>query len=182
MTFALRPATLGTGVLLAIAMVACGGPVRRPDGGTGLLPPGSVAPDVVGYDADQREVRVSALRGRPVVVYFYPKDESPVCTREACAFRDAWTRYVAAGVSVIGVSGDSARSHDDFLKNEKLPFALASDGSGGIASSYGVARRFWGDDRITFLVGRDGKIAHVWPNVDPGTHASDVLDVARTLP
>jgi peroxiredoxin Q/BCP len=181
MTFALRPATLGTALLFATTL-ACGGPVRRPDGGTGLLPPGSVAPDVVGYDAEQHEVRVSTLRGRPVVVYFYPKDESPACTREACAFRDTWKRYVAAGVSVIGVSGDSPRSHEDFLKDEKLPFALASDGSGGIASSYGVAKRFWGDDRITFLVGRDGKIARVWPNVDPGRHASEVLAAALSLP
>jgi peroxiredoxin Q/BCP len=181
MNFAFRPAALGTGAVLAAAILGCGGPVRRPDGGTGLLPAGSFAPDVVGYDAEHREVRVAALRGHPVVVYFYPKDESPACTREACAFRDAWKRYQTAGVSVIGVSSDSERSHDEFLKNEKLPFALASDGSGGIAMSYGVAKRLWGDDRITFLVGRDGKIAHVWPNVDPGTHASEVLDAATGL-
>lgn len=182
MTIAFSRLAPRAALVLMLAPSACGGVVRRPDGGSGLLPTGSPAPDVVGYDAAHREVRVSALRGRPVVVYFYPKDESPACTREACAFRDSWKRYQVAGVAVIGISGDSAQSHDDFLKDEKLPFALASDESGGIASSYGVAKRFWGDDRITFLIGRDGKVARVWPNVDPGTHAGEVLEAATALP
>jgi thioredoxin-dependent peroxiredoxin len=160
---------------------ACGRPVRRPDGGEGLLPVGAQAPEVVGFDLGHHEVRLSALRGRPAVVYFYPKDGSPACTREACAFRDAWAQYTHAGVSVIGVSGDSPESHDEFLRNEKLPFALAADTNGRIAAAYGVGHKLWGDDRITFLIGLDGKIAHVWPNVDPGIHASEVIAAASRL-
>lgn len=165
---------------LAFALAACG-PVKRPDGGTGLLPVGAAAPEVVGRDVEQREVRVSALRGHPVVVYFYPQDGTPGCTKEACAFRDAWTRLQKADVHVIGVSTNSPESHREFLEKERLPFALASD-DGSIAKAYGVKKNLWGFERVTFLVGRDGKVAHVWPSVDPGVHADDVVQEAEKLP
>jgi thioredoxin-dependent peroxiredoxin len=167
-------------LLGAVSLVACG-PVKRPDGGTGLLPIGAEAPDVVGHDAEEREVRLSALRGRPVVVYFYPQDGTPGCTKEACAFRDAWDRLEKAEVAVIGVSTNSAESHREFLKKERLPFALASD-QGTIGQAYGVKKNLWGFERVTFLVGRDGKVARVWPSVDPGVHADDVVEEASRLP
>jgi thioredoxin-dependent peroxiredoxin len=174
------PAQALRAVLFAVASLLCAcGPAHRPDGSVGLLPVGAFAPEVVGYDVKGAEVKVSALAGKKAVIYFYPKDGSPGCTKEACAFRDAWDRYVRAGVVVIGVSSDSAESHKAFLEKKQLPFALAADDSGSIASSYGVPHRFWGDSRVTFLVGADGKIAHVWPDVDPGVHADEVLKAAQ---
>ena len=167
--------------LCAVASQACG-TVKRPDGGSGLLTVGADAPEVVGFDVAGAEVRLSALKGKKkAVVYFYPKDGSPGCTTEACAFRDTWDRYTAANVAVIGVSSDSPESHRAFLKDKKLPFALASDESDSIASSYGVTKRLWGYSRVSFLVGTDGKIAHVWPDVDPGVHADDVLQAAKAM-
>ena len=169
-------------IFIAAATAACAGTVKRPDGGEGLLPIGAAAPDVVGHDATQQEVRLSSMRGKPVVVYFYPQDGTPGCTKEACAFRDAWKRYETADVGVIGVSTNSAERHREFQKKEKIPFPLASDDSGTIGSAYGVKKNLWGYDRVSFLVDRDGKIAHVWPSVDPGVHAEEVLRTAAALP
>jgi peroxiredoxin Q/BCP len=177
-----RPGVLAGAFLAATIAAGCAGPVRRPDGGVGLLPAGAAAPEVVGRDRDGRDVSLSALRGKPIVVYFYPKDGSPNCTQEACAFRDVWTRYTDAGVTVIGVSRDSVESHTSFIRDEKLPFALASDPSGVVATSYGVRKLFFGDDRVTFLVDRSGHVARVWPRVDPGTHAREVIEAAQALP
>ena len=111
--------------LLFALLVACG-PVRRPDGGSGLIPVGIAAPDVTGRDLEKRDVRLSALRGRPVVVFFYPADGTPGCTKEACAFRDAWKKLEQANVGVIGVSNDSPASHEKFQREKNLPFALAA--------------------------------------------------------
>ncbi|MBX3264014.1 MAG: peroxiredoxin [Labilithrix sp.] len=167
--------------LLFALGVACG-PVKRPDGGAGLLGVGAAAPDLAGRDAARREVRLSTLRGRPVVVFFYPADGTPGCTKEACAFRDAWKRFEASRVGVIGVSNDSAESHAQFQRDKALPFALVSDVSGAIGAAYGVKKNLWGYDRVSFLVDKDGKIARVWPDVDPGVHADDVLAAANALP
>ena len=166
--------------LVGLLLVAACGPVKRPDGGSGLLPVGAAAPEVVGRDAEHREVRLSALRGRPVVVYFYPADGTPGCTKEACAFRDAWDRLQKADVAVIGVSTNSAERHAEFLKEERLPFALAAD-DGSVGRAYGVKKNLWGFERVSFLVGRDGKVAHVWPSVDPGVHADDVVRAASGM-
>jgi peroxiredoxin Q/BCP len=139
---------------------------------------GQPAPDIVGRDVEGRDVRLSAQPG-PVVVYFYPKDGTPGCTKEACAFRDVWGQYQQAHVAVIGVSTNSAEQHAKFLRDEKLPFALAADEAGTIASAYGVGKGAFGYERVTFLVGDDHKIARFWPNVDPGVHATEVLAAAR---
>ncbi len=166
--------------LLFALLVACG-PVKRPDGGAGLIPVGTPAPDVIGLDATKREVKLSSLRGRPVVVFFYPADGTPGCTKEACAFRDAWNKFEQSNVGVIGVSTDSTESHEKFQREKNLPFALASDESGAIGRAYGVSKKLWGYDRVSFLVDRDGKIARVWPDVDPGVHADEVLVAATKL-
>jgi thioredoxin-dependent peroxiredoxin len=168
-------------LVLFTLVVGCG-PVKRPDGGAGLLPVGALAPDLSGRDAEKHEVKLSALRGKPVVVFFYPADGTPGCTKEACAFRDAWKKFEQANVGVIGVSNDSPSSHEKFQREKHLPFALAADESGTIGTAYGVKKNLWGYDRVSFLVDRDGKVAHVWPDVDPGVHADDVLAAATALP
>ncbi len=168
---------LGLSVLFAVTTLglpACGD-AKRPDGGSGLLP-------IAARDLAHKEVRLSTLRGRPVVVYFYPADGTPGCTKEACAFRDAWKRFETSNVGIIGVSSNSADSHEKFQKEHQIPFPLASDDDGAIGAAYGVKKHIWGYDRVSFLVDKDGKVAHVWPSVDPGVHADEVLAEATKSP
>ncbi len=168
-------------VLIVASAVACG-PVQRPDGGKGPLPVGAVAPAVTGFDVHHHPVTLASAQGHAAVVYFYPSDGTPGCTKEACAFRDAWTKFVDAGVTVIGVSSNSLASHQSFLEEKKLPFALAADEDHTVSSRYGVGTNIIGDQRMTFLVDREGKIAKVWPDVDPGVHAEEVLAAVRAMP
>jgi len=138
------------GLLLAALVTSVGlsacGPVKRPDGGTGLLPVGSSAPDVEGHDATGKAIRLSEMHGHAAVVYFYPKDGTPGCTHEACAFRDAFQRYQTRGVVIFGVSRDSDESHKDFLANQSLPFPLVSDQDGSVDRAYGVLTGVEGGD------------------------------------
>jgi peroxiredoxin Q/BCP len=140
-----------------------------------------MAPEVVGVAADGSVTRLSACRGHEAVVYFYPADGTPGCTKEACAFRDAFERYQALHVTIFGVSRDSSASHVDFRANHQLPFSLVSDGDSAIAHAYGVGSTFNMDSRVTFLVSAEGRIAKVWPDVDPGVHAQQVLAAVTTL-
>ena len=177
--------------LVACALLACGllmgslaacGPVKRPDGGKGLLEVGAAAPEVVAETPQGEPLRLSSLRGELVAVYFYPKDETPGCTKQACAFRDAWQRLNAAGVHVIGISRDDQASHRAFAKHHELPFALAADEKGELQAAWGVSSKLPGiSARVTFLVGRDGKVARVWPEVDPAVDVSNVLAAAAQL-
>jgi peroxiredoxin len=123
---------------LSLLFVACK-PALRPDGGGGLLPVGAVSPDVSGTTSDGRSTTRSAARGQAAVVYFYPKDETPGCTKEACAFRDVFARYEARHVAIFGVSRDSEESHTKFRTNHALPFPLVSDEDGTIANACGVS-------------------------------------------
>jgi thioredoxin-dependent peroxiredoxin len=168
-------------LLLALSIPACRGesaPASSATATDGLV--GKPAPEVVATAHDGQAIDTRALKGKHVVLYFYPKDETPGCTKEACAFRDAWKRLESADVQVIGVSTNSATSHEDFQKKQHLPFALASD-DGKVGDAYGVTKHVWGFDRVSFLVGRDGKVAHVWPSVDPAIHADDVVKEASRL-
>jgi peroxiredoxin Q/BCP len=165
-----------------VATVACSSAPRRPDGQVGLLPVGAEAPEVEATDASGTPTKLSALRGHPVVVYFYPADGTPGCTKEACAFRDAWTKLEAAHVAVIGVSSQSRESHLAFEKSQHLPFPLAADESGTVQRGYGVSKGIFGYSRVSFLVDASGKIAKVWPDVDPAIHADEVLAAATALP
>jgi peroxiredoxin Q/BCP len=167
--------------LISVALMACSGQVRRPDGGFGLLPSGANAPEVVGHGPNG-DVRLTSLKGKAVVVYFYPQDETPGCTKEACAFRDAWNDLQKADIEVMGVSTNSAERHQAFQQRHQLPFALAADDSGDIGAAYGVSKKLWGYDRVTFLIDRNGRVAHVWPSVDPGIHAREVIEEASRLP
>jgi thioredoxin-dependent peroxiredoxin len=170
-------------MLGALALLSCG---RAPEAqgspqaaAQEPLAVGAVAPDLVGTDADGGKQRLSDVKGKLAVVYFYPKDDTPGCTKEACAFRDAFDKYKAAGVTIFGVSRDSEESHRKFRQNHSLPFPLVADESGDVQRAYGVPSKMGiMAARMTFLVGRDGKIAHVWPDVDPGVHAVEVLAAA----
>ena len=162
------------GAVVGVWLVGCGAR-QRPDGGKGLLGVGANVPALSSVDQDGAPVALAAERGHPVVVYFYPKDGTPGCTREACAFRDVWTRYLTAGVKVVGVSADSQSSHKKFATEHRLPFSLVADEDGLWARSFGVSSTFGMDSRVTFLIGPDGTITHVYPDVDPGVHAERVL-------
>ena len=167
---------------LALAL-ACNGPVKRPDGGEGLLPVGAAAPDFSATTKAGEATKLSAILSshEPVIVYFYPKDETPGCTKEACAFRDAWNKFQDKHVGLVGVSRDTEKSHREFVKSHNLPFPLTADEDGAVAKSYGVKSTLGMSERVSFLVGPDGKIAKIWPKVDPAIHADEVLS-ADALP
>ncbi len=177
-----RPMTLSRAwLLLELALaLACGG-VQRPDGGSGLLPVGAPAPELTGTTRTGERLRLSSVRGHAAVVYFYPMDATPGCTREACAFRDAFERYAALGVTIFGVSQDSVQSHRRFSEREQLPFPLVADEDGSTTRAYGVPSRIGLSSRVTFLVDASGRVARVWPDVDPGVHANQVLAAIADL-
>ncbi len=152
---------------------------QRPDGGKGLLAAGAQAPDLKA--PDHRGAEVALRDGRASLVFFYPKDDTPGCTREACAFRDTWQRYEAAGLRVIGVSTDSDASHRAFAEKHRLPFPLIADGERVWAQSFGVGPFFGMTRRVSFLIGSDGRIHKVYPKIDPGQHAAEVLSDAGAL-
>lgn len=125
------------------------------------------------------------LGGRKVVLYFYPKDDTPGCTAEACAFRDAAPRFTDADTVVIGISKDGVSRHDKFKAKYDLPFALLSDTDGAVCEAYGVwvekslyGRTYMGIERATFLIDRDGVIGHIWRKVKVPGHVDAVFDAA----
>lgn len=128
-------------------------------------------------------ISLQELRGRKVVLYFYPKDDTPGCTREACAFRDAMPSFEKLGATVIGVSPDSTQRHTRFRQKYDLPFTLASDPERKAADAYGVwveksmyGRKYMGIERSTFLIDEDGRIAAIWRKVKVPGHVDAVLD------
>jgi peroxiredoxin Q/BCP len=161
-----------------VAGILVGRSVAR--AGDDLLTVGSVAPDLEGKDATGAPVKLSSQKGRFAVVYFYPKDDTPGCTKEACAFRDSFDKFGKAGVTIFGVSRDDEASHKAFRDKYKLPFVLVADGSKAAQHAYHVPGLLVAS-RVSFLVGPDGKIARVWPKVDPVVHASEVLGAVTAL-
>jgi peroxiredoxin Q/BCP len=141
---------------------------------TPALAVGSVPPDFSAIAADGEHLQLSALVGKPVVIYFYPKDETPGCTQEACSFRDAWNSLSAKGVVLIGVSADSDESHRDFARNHKLPFLLVSDSNGAIARQFGVPMNAGFLSRQSFVIGADGKLKKIYRTVDVTAHAAQI--------
>jgi peroxiredoxin Q/BCP len=166
--------------IAALAALGCGA-TTRPDGGSGPLPVGSLAPDLSAVDQHGKTHRLSEERGHPTVVFFYPKDGTPGCTTEACAFRDAWERFQKAGVQVLGVSADDQKSHEEFSKEEKLPFPILADPDHVWAKAFGVPIRLGMTSRVSFLLDAEGKVRKVYPDVDPGVHAGEVLADADRL-
>lgn len=151
---------------------------------------GSLAPDFTLAASDGTTVRLSALRGTPVVLYFYPKDNTPGCTTEACDFRDRQSLWDGeAGARVFGVSADSIRAHQSFVAKFGLPFALLSDPDKQVIAAYGAwgkkvmyGKEMEGIIRSTFLIDRDGKIARAWPKVSVKGHADEVMQALAALP
>ena len=146
------------------------------------LKPGDMAPDFTAPVNGGGTVTLSALKGRSVILYFYPKDDTPGCTREACAFRDEFGAFSRKGALVLGVSVDPVKAHDKFVEKFKLPFSLVSDADKKIVAAYGVwgpktfmGRNYLGTHRVTFLIGPDGRIVRVWSEVKPAEHAAEVL-------
>jgi peroxiredoxin Q/BCP len=125
---------------------------------------------------DGTSVDLASLQGKHVVVYFYPKDETPGCTKEACAFRDAWKELEKRGVVLVGVSADSDESHRAFAAHHKLPFLLVSDSQGKIAESFGVPFQGGFTARQTFVIGPDGNVKKIYRQVDVTAHAAQILE------
>ena len=142
---------------------------------TGEVAVGKPPPDFTTKNQNGADLKLSALKGTPVVVYFYPKDETSGCTAEAKDFRDSWKDLEKKGVTVIGISTDSAESHRAFAKHHELPFHLVSDEGGAIAKSFGVPNRLGFLGRQTFVIGADGNVKKIYRDVDVSKHAREVL-------
>jgi peroxiredoxin Q/BCP len=151
-----------------------------PSAGDALL--GQSAPDFTATAHDGRPLRIGALAGKSVVLYFYPKDETPGCTREACSFRDSWAAIAKTGAVLVGISADSLDSHKAFADHHKLPFLLVSDPDGAIGKKYGVPFERV-HKRQTIVVGPDGKVTRVYRTVDVAVHAQQILgDLTQSPP
>jgi peroxiredoxin Q/BCP len=149
---------------------------------------GDPAPSFRLPSTDGNATSLKDYRGKNVVLYFYPKDDTPGCTAEACSFRDTNSELTAAGAVVLGVSTDSMESHNKFRSKHNLNFPLLSDEMAEVAKMYGVwkeknlyGRRSWGVARATFLIGTDGRIKKIYKKVDTKTHGTDVLNDLRAL-
>jgi thioredoxin-dependent peroxiredoxin len=152
-----------------------------------MVEEGSPAPDFELQSDTGETVRLSSLRGKPVLLYFYPKDHTSGCTTQACGIRDAWSEFERAGAVVLGVSPDDVASHESFRADYELPFTLLADPDHSAAEAYGVwseksrdGRAYMGIVRSTFVIGPDGTVEKVMRNVKPETHADDVLAVLAT--
>jgi thioredoxin-dependent peroxiredoxin len=146
------------------------------------LKPGDPAPDFSLPDANGNLVRLADFRGKRVVLYFYPRDNTPGCTKEACGFRDAYAQYEAQDIVVLGISTDDAKSHTKFVQKFDLPFPLLTDASGEVATvyeSYGLkkfmGKEYMGISRNTFVIDPSGNIEKIYLKVKPELHAAQLL-------
>ena len=147
-----------------------------------MLKEGDKAPDFKSTDQDGNPVKLADFKGQRVVLYFYPKDDTPGCTKEACSFRDADDVYRKKGIKVFGVSTDDEKSHQKFISKFQLPFDLLADTDKSIVNAYGVwgeksmyGKKYMGTNRKTFLIDENGKIAKVFDKVNVEQHADEVL-------
>lgn len=147
------------------------------------LSEGDLAPDFCAEDQFGTEFTLSKLQGQTVLLFFYPKDNTPGCTKEACAFRDQFSEFKKQGILVFGVSPDSVKSHEKFSSKFELPFSLLADVNKEIVQAYGVwgekkfmGRTYDGTFRASFLINPKGKIQKIWPKVKPELHPAEVLD------
>src|SRR5215210_8866486 len=153
-----------------------------------MIEPGTTAPDFELPDQDGNPVRLSELRGQPIVLYFYPKADTPGCTTQACGIRDHSADYAAAGAVVVGVSPDPVKAVKKFHGGQSLDFRLLADEDHAVCELYGVwaeksmyGRTYWGALRSTFIIDPDGAVAHVIPKVSPKTHDEVVLQALEEL-
>jgi peroxiredoxin Q/BCP len=167
---------IAASILVVLAMV-----LRPRIARADVLKEGDVAPPITTQMVSGDQVAPFSLadyHGKRVVLYFYPKDETPGCTKEACAFRDGYAKFQSAGLTVFGCSVDSSEAHQKFIKKYNLPFPLLLDPDKKIATEYGVANGIpilGLDKRVTYVIDEDGKILKVYPNVDPAIHATQIL-------
>jgi len=152
------------------------------------IEPGKKAPAFSLSDDAGNKVRLSDLKGTPVVLYFYPRDDTPGCTKEACAFRDRYQEITKLGVQLLGVSADTAESHTKFREKYSLPFPLLVDAKHQVAEKYGAWReknmygkKSMGIQRSTYLIDADGKVAEVWKRVKVDGHDQQVIDAVKEL-
>ena len=152
-----------------------------------MIEEGKPAPDFELPSDSGETIKLSALRGKPVVLYFYPKDDTPGCTTQACGIRDAYGEFERAGAVVLGISPDDESSHGKFKDKYELPFALLADTDHSVSEQYGVwgeknfgGKTFMGVNRSTFVIGADGNVTSVMYDVKPATHADDVLAALGT--
>ncbi len=148
-----------------------------------MLKEGTTAPAFKTTDQNGESVSLKDLRGQKVVLYFYPKDDTPGCTKEACSFRDAYSKFKKKDITVLGVSPDKEAAHKKFVTKYQLPFTLLADTDHSIAEAYGVwgekkfmGRTYLGVHRTTFLIDEKGKIRKIFEQVKPEDHASEVLE------
>jgi peroxiredoxin Q/BCP len=146
------------------------------------LKEGDKAPDFAVTDGEGKTVRLKDLKGKRFVLYFYPKDDTPGCTKEACSFRDSWSKFKRRGIEVFGVSLDSEKSHQKFTEKYSLPFRLLADTDRKLSESFGtygkkkfMGREYMGNHRMTFLIDEKGKIKKIFEKVKPEDHAEEVL-------
>lgn len=151
-----------------------------------MLKQGDIAADFLLNDSDGNAVRLSQFKGKKVVIYFYPKDNTPGCTKEACSFRDVYDQILAEGAVVLGISKDDEATHQKFRKRNGLPFYLLSDVEHKVAEAYGVwgekklyGKAYMGMIRSTFIIDEQGRIIKVFPKVKPENHGQEVLDALR---
>jgi peroxiredoxin Q/BCP len=150
---------------------------------------GDTAPDFTLPTDGGGTVSLAALKGKKVIVYFYPKDDTPGCTKEACGFRDALPDFTGADATVIGISKDTAAAHDKFKAKYELPFILASDAEGTVTEAFdswvekmNYGKRYMGIERSTFLIDRTGVVRGAWRKVKVDGHVDEVLAAAKALP
>jgi peroxiredoxin Q/BCP len=148
-----------------------------------VIEEGKPAPDFELPTDGGETIKLSELRGKPVVLYFYPKDDTPGCTTQACGIRDAYGEFEKAGAVVLGVSPDSEKSHGKFKDKYELPFTLLADTDHSVAEQYGVwgeksfaGKKYMGVNRSTFVIDADGNVKRVMHDVKPANHADDVLE------
>ena len=146
------------------------------------LKEGDPAPSFTANTNGGGKLALSDFKGKYVILYFYPRDNTPGCTKEACAFRDEHAAFKKKGAVVLGVSTDSPKSHDGFAEKYQLPFTLVADEDKKIVQAYGawgekgfLGRKYQGTHRVTFLIGPDGRIRKIWPAVKPAEHAREIL-------
>jgi len=152
------------------------------------MKPGDKIPDLTLAATGGKDITLTGFKGKPLVVYFYPKDNTPGCTQEGQDFRDAYKDFGKAGVAIVGVSRDSIKSHENFAEKYKFPFPLLSDPDEVACKAFDVikekslyGRKYMGVDRSTFLFDKAGKLAREWRSVKVKGHAEEVLEAARGL-
>jgi thioredoxin-dependent peroxiredoxin len=154
-----------------------------------ILKEGKKAPDFQLQTQDDSTVSLESFKGQLILLYFYPRDDTPGCTKESCGLRDIWKELKKLGVVVLGASPDSVKSHKKFAAKYKLPFLLLADPDKELVQKYGVwgekkfmGMKFQGVHRTTFLIEKDGKILKIWEKVKPADHPGEIIEFVKNLP